>query len=133
MRQGTREIVVTDTVGFIRDLPKDLFAAFRATFEEASDADLLLQVADGADPACEEHLRTTEKLLDELGLAGLARLLVLNKSDLLPEDHVQNLAGRYGGVAISARDPNSLELLRHRIGAALDASAAALPAAEAAV
>src|SRR5262249_2354141 len=73
MWHAGRELVVTDTVGFIRDLPKDLFAAFRATFEEASDADLLLQVVDVADPACEEHLRTTEQLLEELELARLPR------------------------------------------------------------
>jgi len=54
-----REVVITDTVGFIRDLPKDLFAAFRATFEEAADADLLLHVVDGSDPARDQHIDTT--------------------------------------------------------------------------
>jgi GTP-binding protein HflX len=55
-----REVVITDTVGFIRDLPKELFAAFRATFEEAQDADLLLHVLDTADPNVEQHIATTE-------------------------------------------------------------------------
>src|SRR6185312_3976545 len=80
---GDREVVVTDTVGFIRDLPKDLFAAFRATFEEAADADLLLHVVDASDPAKDEHIATTEKLLDELDLIEIPRILVFNKSDVI--------------------------------------------------
>ncbi len=62
---GDREVVVTDTVGFIRDLPKDLFAAFRATFEEAADADLLLHVVDASDAAKDEHMATTHKVLED--------------------------------------------------------------------
>src|SRR6185436_13464019 len=79
-----REVVITDTVGFIRDLPKDLFAAFRATFEETADADLLLHVVDAADPAKDQHVETTEKLLAELSLLDIPRLLVFNKIDLVP-------------------------------------------------
>jgi GTP-binding protein HflX len=135
MYSGGREIVVTDTVGFIRDLPKDLFAAFRATFEEASDADLLLQVADAGDPACEDHLRTTEKLLRELGLSELSQLLVLNKSDLLPQEQIENLAARHGGIAVSARDPDAIQRLRRKLAETLAsceaAAAASSPAAEA--
>ncbi len=80
---GDREIVVTDTVGFIRDLPKDLFAAFRATFEEAADANLLLHVVDANDPARDQQIETTHKLLEELDLGEIPRILVFNKSDLL--------------------------------------------------
>ena len=80
---GDREVVVTDTVGFIRDLPKDLFAAFRATFEEAADADLLVHVVDASDPSRDEHIRTTEAVLEELELADIPRVLVFNKADLL--------------------------------------------------
>lgn len=76
-----REVVITDTVGFIRDLPKDLFAAFRATFEEVADADLLLHVVDASDPARDLHIETTESLLGELGLAEIPRILVYNKID----------------------------------------------------
>lgn len=76
-----REVVITDTVGFIRDLPKDLFAAFRATFEEVADADLLLHVVDASDPARDLHIETTETLLGELGLAEIPRILVYNKID----------------------------------------------------
>ena len=80
---GDREVVITDTVGFIRDLPKDLFAAFRATFEEAADADLLLHVVDASDPARDHQIATTDRLLEELELAEIPRIIVFNKSDLL--------------------------------------------------
>ena len=76
-----REVIITDTVGFIRDLPKDLFAAFRATFEEVADADLLLHVVDASDPARDVHIATTEALLGELDLDRIPRLLVYNKID----------------------------------------------------
>src|SRR5690606_16326324 len=76
-----REVVITDTVGFIRDLPKDLFAAFRATFEEVADADLLLHVVDASDPARDVHTETTEALLGELGLGEIPRIVVYNKID----------------------------------------------------
>jgi GTP-binding protein HflX len=79
---GEREVVVTDTVGFIRKLPKDLFAAFRATFEEAADADLLMHVVDASDPAKDDHVRTVMKVLDDLSLLEIPRLLVMNKIDL---------------------------------------------------
>jgi GTP-binding protein HflX len=80
---GEREVVITDTVGFIRSLPKDLFAAFRATFEEAADADLLLHVIDASDPASDDHVRTVVKVLDALDLSELPRLSVYNKIDAL--------------------------------------------------
>lgn len=78
-----REVVLTDTVGFIRDLPKDLFAAFRATFEEMQDADLLLEVIDGSDRSRAEHVQTTDDLLEKLGLGHIPRLRVYNKADRL--------------------------------------------------
>jgi GTP-binding protein HflX len=86
-----RDVVLTDTVGFIRDLPKDLFAAFRATFEEAADADLLLHVVDAADPAKDKHIETTEKVLSELDLASVPRLLVFNKVDLISAAEAESL------------------------------------------
>jgi GTPase len=100
---GGREVILTDTVGFIRDLPKDLFAAFRATFEEAADADLLLQVVDASDPARELHQRTTETLMEELGLAELPRIVVYNKSDLLePGDGKLLVRGHADTILLSA-------------------------------
>ena len=92
---GGREVVITDTVGFIRDLPKDLFAAFRSTFEEAADADLLIHVVDAGDRARDEHVDTTLELLDELELSDIPRILVYNKSDLLPPGEVKRLARMY--------------------------------------
>jgi len=112
-----RDVLITDTVGFIRDLPEDLFNAFRATFEEATDADLLLQVVDAADPAHPEHIAATEKLLGKLDLQNLRRLLVFNKADLLPEGRAEGLAASRDGVAISARDPQTLHALLARMDA----------------
>ncbi len=98
-----REVVITDTVGFIRDLPKDLFAAFRATFEETADADLLLHVIDAGDPDREQHIAATETLLTRLDLHHIPRLTVLNKADLLdPTEHHRLLAGRQDAVMVSA-------------------------------
>jgi len=114
-----RGIVLTDTVGFIRELPRELFSAFKATFEEASQADLLLHVVDISDPAHEEHIKTTMELLGELSLQGVPRLLVLNKADLLDTEQVTHLTRRYAGVAVSAVDPSSgralIEALQDRL------------------
>ena len=68
-----REVIITDTVGFIRDLPKDLVAAFRATLEELDDADLLLHVVDAADPARDEQVEAVEQILDGAGAAARSR------------------------------------------------------------
>jgi GTP-binding protein HflX len=100
-------VVMTDTVGFIRDMPKDLFAAFRATFEEASDADLLLEVVDASDPEYEEHLETTNQILEELDLSEKPRIRVFNKADKLDEETQVALAGRSDGVFISGREAAS--------------------------
>ncbi|MGH7270718.1 MAG: GTPase HflX, partial [Polyangiaceae bacterium] len=89
---GDREIVVTDTVGFIRALPKELFAAFRATFEEAADADLLLHVVDASDPAKQEHIRTVMQVLGELDLLEIPRLLIFTKTDLIEPADLRALA-----------------------------------------
>ncbi len=96
---GGREVVLTDTVGFIRDLPKDLLAAFRATFEEAADADLLVHVVDAGDPARDDHMRTTEALLDDLGLDEIPRIVVYNKIDLLERGAARTL-GRLAPHAV---------------------------------
>ncbi len=97
---GEREVVVTDTVGFIRDLPEDLFAAFRATFEEAEDADLLMHVIDASDPAREDHVRTVLGLLDELGLSELPRIDVFNKIDLLEPGELRLLERSHPGAEL---------------------------------
>jgi GTP-binding protein HflX len=120
-----KNVVLTDTVGFVRNLPKDLFAAFRATFEEASDADLLLQVVDVSDPACEDHLATTQELLSELGLCELPRLLVFNKLDALEPEQARHIALRHGGFALSAHDAEGVRALRDHLSEALAMVAAA--------
>jgi GTPase len=109
---GNREVVATDTVGFIRDLPKDLFAAFRATFEEAAFADLLMQVVDASDPSAEEHIDATEDVLRVLELNQLPRLLVWNKCDVAAPERLRALRMRYPGASfVSARDRTTLRPL----------------------
>jgi GTP-binding protein HflX len=115
-----REVVITDTVGFIRDLPKDLFAAFRATFEETADADLLLHVVDAADPAQGKHIETTEKLLAELSLLDIPRLLVFNKIDLVPPTEAVALRkSRRDALFVCAKSRETTRALLARIAEVL--------------
>jgi GTP-binding protein HflX len=99
-----RELVITDTVGFIRDLPKDLMAAFKATLEELEDADLLLHVVDISNPRFEQQTASVERILSELDLSEKKRLLVFNKIDKADRDEVRNLAQRFNAVTVSALD-----------------------------
>src|SRR5262249_36927070 len=88
-REG--EVVITDTVGFIADLPPDLVTAFRATLEELADADLLLHVVDASDPELDRKLEAVDRLLEELHLVQIPRLLLLNKIDLVVPGEAQAL------------------------------------------
>jgi GTP-binding protein HflX len=97
-----REVIVTDTVGFIRDLPPDLVAAFRATLEEISDARLLLHVVDAAAPDLERRIAAVHEVLEVIGQGGTPELLVFNQIDRLTPGIGENLAIRHGGVAVSA-------------------------------
>lgn len=97
-----REIIITDTVGFIRNLPKDLMAAFRTTFEELHHADLLLHVMDAAAEDLEEKYDTVIKLLSELELDQKPMICVLNKIDKCAPETLEGLRARYKGVAICA-------------------------------
>ncbi len=110
-REG--EVVITDTVGFIADLPPDLVAAFRATLEELADADLLLHVVDAADPRLEAKLEAVQRILEQLHLAEIPRLVVLNKMDLLEPYEAEALARRFEGVAVSAAKRQGLGELIH--------------------
>jgi len=126
----TPEIVLADTVGFVRDLPHELVAAFRSTLLEARDADLLLHVIDAADPLREERIAQVDAVLAEVGAGDLPQLLVHNKID-----RIEGAAPRHQGaeaaaaaglgqsireqVWISARDGLGLELLRDALGARL--------------
>jgi len=102
-----RGLLLTDTVGFIQKLPTDLVAAFRATLEEVTEADVIVQVLDLSSPAVAEQAETVEQVLADLGAADKPRVVVLNKVDLLgPASRrraVSALSERYpGAVAISA-------------------------------
>jgi len=99
-----REVVITDTVGFIRDLPAELARAFRATLEEMADADLLLHVVDAADADHEQQIRAVEGILSDLGLTDKPRILVWNKADKLAPDDAEQLANHGGGFVVSALD-----------------------------
>jgi GTPase len=98
-------------VGFIRDLPKDLVNAFRATLEELEDASLLLHVIDAADPACFAQITAVEKILSSLELLDTPRLLVWNKVDALSPEVVHALLRQHGGVAVSAKNRAGFEQL----------------------
>jgi len=106
-----REVIITDTVGFIRDLPKDLVAAFRATLEELYDADLLLHVVDANDPSRDEQVEAVENILDSLDLMQKPRMMVWNKAELLSQEEVESLLRTRGGVAISAARREGLSTL----------------------
>jgi len=96
-----REVIITDTVGFIRGLPKDLVAAFRATLEELQEADLLLHVVDASDSRHDEQAEAVERVLSELQVRDTPRLLVFNKADRAL-DEAKALAVRDDGVAVSS-------------------------------
>jgi GTP-binding protein HflX len=112
---GGSDVILTDTVGFIRQMPKDLFAAFRATFEEAADADLIVEVVDVSDPEHHDHIKTTDEVLRDLSLDDTPRLRVYNKVDKLGEDERHALDNEPDSVSISALDKSSTKTLLQRI------------------
>ena len=112
-----REVIITDTVGFIRSLPKSLMGAFKATLEELQDADLLLHLVDCGNPRVEEQITQVETILEELKLADKPRLVIFNKSDLLPDlkrknplafMKVRQLVRRHSAIEVSAMNLASL-------------------------
>jgi GTPase len=105
------EVIITDTVGFIRDLPKDLVAAFRATLEELEDASLLLHVVDASDPARDAQIAAVEHILESLELHHTPRLLVWNKVDAVAPVIEKALVLKRGGVAVSALQRRGFEAL----------------------
>lgn len=110
-----KEVVITDTVGFIRDLPKDLMVAFRATLEELEDADLLLHLVDASTPRFEQHIASVDKILSDLNLSEKRKLLVLNKADMIEKEEAENIAQRYDAVCISALDKRTFQPLLQAI------------------
>lgn len=109
-------VVISDTVGFIRDLPHALVADFRATLEATSQADLLMHVVDSASPAREEQMVEVNKALDEIGASDVRQLIVLNKLDptglpLVERDEY----GRISRIRVSAKCGDGLSLLREAL------------------
>ena len=112
---SNRKVLLSDTVGFIRDLPHGLVVAFRATLEEVQESALILQVTDISNPRHEELDVEVEKVLAELGVSDRPRLHVLNKIDLLPAEERQLLHNKNGNVFVSAQTGDGLEALIERI------------------
>jgi GTP-binding protein HflX len=115
--EGAGNIVISDTVGFIRDLPHSLVDAFHATLEAATDADVLLHVVDSASHARDEQMTEVNKVLQEIGANDVRQLIVWNKIDLteatagVERDEYDNIAR----VRLSARSGEGLELLRESL------------------
>lgn len=106
-----REVIITDTVGFIRDLPPSLIGAFKATLEELEDADLLLHLVDISNPRFDEQIASVDKILSDLDLGTRQTLLVFNKSDKISEQDLDNLCRRYHAVPVSALNRSSFKPL----------------------
>ncbi len=110
------EAILTDTVGFIRNLPEELFTAFRATLDELHQADILLHVIDISNSQFESQIAAVNKILEKLAINDKPRLMVFNKVDRLKDKAlVQNLCRRFNAVAISALDKSTLQDLLQRI------------------
>src|ERR1022692_2323862 len=109
-------ILVSDTVGFIRNLPHDLVASFRSTLDEALDASLLLHVVDAADPALRSHIQVTKEVLEDIGAGKLPSLLILNKIDAVDISQKALLEKEFPeAIAMSALNPKDIEALHSRI------------------
>jgi GTP-binding protein HflX len=130
LEQAGASVSLSDTVGFIRDLPHKLVEAFRATLQEAADADLLLHVVDAASPVLEEQVAEVERVLQEIGAGHVPQLLVYNKQDLLADDQrpreIVDAVLRANGstaptprVFVSAVDGSGLAELRQLIATAM--------------
>jgi GTP-binding protein HflX len=128
-----KEVVITDTVGFIRDLPDTLVNAFRATLEELNEADLLLHVIDAADPLIERQMQSVEKVLTGLELDNKPRLLVFNKCDQVHPMDVIRFGEGENAVAISALKREGFDALLKKAAEYLwpEDSEGLLPSAEA--
>ena len=115
--QGVGEVIISDTVGFISDLPHSLIAAFRATLEATAEADLLLHVVDSASPNRERQMQEVDKVLDEIGAGEVPQLLIYNKIDLSGAAAGAEI-GEYGklqAVRVSARNGAGLDDLRRAL------------------
>jgi GTP-binding protein HflX len=110
-----REVVITDTVGFIKDLPKDLLGAFRSTLDEMQDADLIVHMVDISNPRFEQQMESVENLFVEIGLDHIPKLAIFNKVDLVSPIWAKAIAGRFRGVTCSALNRATFEPLLKEI------------------
>lgn len=106
-----KEVIFVDTVGFIRELPEELIAAFRATLEEVAEADFLVHVVDATNPEVRAQIDVVERTLDSLGIGNKPKLLVLNKVDRLTELETLSLVNTVGGLPVSAVTRSGLDTL----------------------
>jgi GTP-binding protein HflX len=122
---GNTQVVVADTVGFIRELPHELVAAFQSTLTEAREATLLLHVVDVSDPRREEHIHEVNRVLAEIGAAELPQVLVFNKIDRIetPPRVDRDESGRVTHVWLSAAKAQGLELLTQAVAERLSRAA----------
>ncbi|OWR32788.1 GTPase HflX [Saccharibacillus sp. O23] len=113
---GGREIVLTDTVGFIQNLPHHLIAAFRATLEEVNEADLVLHVVDASSAMLDDQIKVVEKLLEELGAGGKPEIRIFNKKDLCSPEQLEMLPPQdEQNLLISAYEQSDLDRLLERL------------------
>lgn len=119
-----QEIIINDTVGFIRDLPKDLLAAFKATLEEMEQSDLLIHLVDASSPQLENQIASVNRILGELQLDAIPQLLVFNKMDLVEPEELENRRRVYNAIPISAIDRSTLGRLANEISQRLAAETA---------
>ncbi len=115
-----QEVIINDTVGFIRDLPPDLITAFRATLEEMEGSNVLIHLVDASSSQIDEHIASVHKILDELNLSGIPRLLVFNKADLLSKEDIENMKQGPDTILISALDRQSLLPMVERLSEMLE-------------
>ena len=115
-----QEVIINDTVGFIRDLPPDLITAFRATLEEMEGSNVLIHLVDASSSQIDEHIASVHKILDELNLSGIPRLLVFNKADLLSKEDLENMKQGPDTILISALDRQSLLPMVERLSEMLE-------------
>ena len=118
-----REVIINDTVGFIRDLPPDLISAFRATLEEMEGSNVLIHLVDASSSQIDDHIASVRKILDDLNLSGIPRLLVFNKADLLSAADLEHMKRGFDAIFISALDHQSLLPMIERVSEMLEATA----------
>ncbi len=106
-------VIITDTVGFIQDLPHELIAAFRSTFQEVAEADLLLHIVDASGPNREQQIAVVEQLLREISASHVSRIVVYNKKDLIKNYIIDDVSTH---IFISANNPADKERLLNLIG-----------------